>query len=415
MMTTPPFSIVIWYLFSQTDGSILSFVMECQKNGLFQTIYSIWPDAFDATAWKMISVYFITEILLLRLVPGKPFDGPVTPAGNVPKYKDNAMACFLLSVVFYLTGAYYLNLYSGGLIYVKFGPILSALNVFSFALCGFLYLKGLYFPSSGDSGSSDNPVFDFYWGTELYPRVFGCDIKVLTNCRWGLMFWAIGPISFMCYQYETFGYVSDSMIVSVALQLVYVAKFFWWESGYMKTMDIMHDRAGYYLCWGCVVWVPAVYTSQALYLASRPRTLGTPVSIALFVAGLLMIALNYSIDEQRQRFRASNGKCLIWGKKPSFISAKYVTENGQEKESLLLTSGWWGVSRHFHYVPEVLGALCWTIPCGFDNILPYFYVVFLTLLLRDRADRDDARCADKYGKYWAKYCERVPNLIFPKI
>ena len=21
-------------------------------------------------------------------------------------------------------------------------------------------------------------------------------------------------------------------------------------------MDIMHDRAGYYLCWGCLCWVP---------------------------------------------------------------------------------------------------------------------------------------------------------------
>jgi hypothetical protein len=31
-------------------------------------------------------------------------------------------------------------------------------------------------------------------------------------------------------------------------------------------MDIMHDRAGYYICWGCLVWVPSVYTSPALFL-----------------------------------------------------------------------------------------------------------------------------------------------------
>ena len=28
----------------------------------------------------------------------------------------------------------------------------------------------------------------------------------------------------------------------------------------------MHDRAGYYICWGCLVWVPSVYTSPALFL-----------------------------------------------------------------------------------------------------------------------------------------------------
>lgn len=29
-----------------------------------------------------------------------------------------------------------------------------------------------------------------------------------------------------------------------------------WETGYLSTIDIMHDRAGYYICWGCLVWVP---------------------------------------------------------------------------------------------------------------------------------------------------------------
>ncbi len=26
-----------------------------------------------------------------------------------------------------------------------------------------------------------------------------------------------------------------------------------WETGYWGSMDIMHDRAGYYICWGCLV------------------------------------------------------------------------------------------------------------------------------------------------------------------
>lgn len=43
--------------------------------------------------------------------------------------------------------------------------------------------------------------------------------------------------------------------VSVILQLVYITKFFHWEMGYMNSMDIQHDRAGYYLCWGCLVSV----------------------------------------------------------------------------------------------------------------------------------------------------------------
>ncbi len=30
-------------------------------------------------------------------------------------------------------------------------------------------------------------------------------------------------------------------------------KFFHWEMGYVNTMDIQHDRAGFYICWGCLV------------------------------------------------------------------------------------------------------------------------------------------------------------------
>ena len=68
------------------------------------------------------------------------------------------------------------------------------------------------------------------------------------------------------------------MVVSVGLMCLYCTKFFWWEAGYWNTMDIMHDRAGYYLCWGCMVWVPCIYTSPAMYLVHHPLHLGAPVS-----------------------------------------------------------------------------------------------------------------------------------------
>lgn len=183
----------------------------------------------------------------------------------------------------------------------------------------------------------------------------------------------------------------------------------------MKSIDIMHGRAGFYLCWGCLVWVPAVYTSPAMYLASRPQSVvgGSLAFWLIFAVGCCMIGLNYAIDEQRQRFRATNGNTLIWGRKPTYVTAHYVTEKGEKKESLLLASGFWGLSRHFHYVPEILAALCWTLPCGTQHLLPYFYVIFLTILLHDRAFRDDARCQDKYGKDWNKYCSQVKRLIVP--
>lgn len=79
------------------------------------------------------------------------------------------------------------------------------------------------------------------------------------------------------------------------------AWFAWrWESGYWNTMDIAHDRAGYYLCWGCLNWVPAIYTSQPLFLANHPYQLPAPVALLIFLAGAACIYINYDCDRQRQ-------------------------------------------------------------------------------------------------------------------
>ncbi|MCO5558810.1 hypothetical protein L7F22_012397 [Adiantum nelumboides] len=220
-------------------------------------------------------------------------------------------------------------------------------------------------------------------------------------------------ISFVLWQYEVHGKVADSMLVSTALMLIYITKFFWWESGYWNTMDIAHDRAGFYICWGCLVWVPSVYTSPAMYLVNHPITLGSQAALSIFLAGVACIYINYDCDRQRQVFRRTNGKCTIWGKPASKIDAVYVTETGETKSSLLLCSGWWGISRHFHYMWEILAAFFWSVPALFHHFLPYFYVIFLTILLFDRSKRDDHRCKSKYGKYWAAYCKKVPYKIIP--
>jgi 7-dehydrocholesterol reductase len=237
---------------------------------------------------------------------------------------------------------------------------------------------------------------------------------MFTNCRFGLMSWAIILLSFAAKQKELYG-LSDSMIVAVSLQLLYITKFFFWETGYLRSLDIMHDRAGFYICWGCLVWVPGIYTSSTLYLVNHPNHLGFFWGGLILTLGSICILINYWADSQRQRIRALEGKCTILGKTPLLIHAKYTTEQGEQKENVLLASGWWGISRHFHYLPEILGAFFWSVPALFDNFLPYFYVIYLTLLLVDRAYRDDKRCAEKYGVAWDEYCQTVPYKMIPGI
>ena len=135
--------------------------------------------------------------------------------------------------------------------------------------------------------------------------------------------------------------------------------------------------------------------------------------MGILIAGTTCIFINYLADRQRQYVRSKNGECTIWNKKPDLIFANYKTEWGEEKQSLLLASGWWGISRHFHYLPELLGAFFWSLPAMSSYYMPYFYLTFLFLLLIDRSYRQEKRCAMKYGKDWDKYCESVPFRLIP--
>jgi 7-dehydrocholesterol reductase len=412
----PPTSILLWYTHTALGGSLASLAAMVRDVGLFGTISAAWGPVLlgSKTAWTILGVFAAIELLLLRLLPGKTFHGPVTANGNVPVYKANGVLAFAVTIALFAGASWGLHLFSPTIVYDNFGGIIGALNVFSLAFCALLYLKGRFAPSSSDHGTSGNPVFDYYWGTELYPRVLGWDVKQFTNCRFGMMGWPLILLSFAARQQAIHG-LSDSMAVAVGLQLVYIAKFFWWETGYLRSLDIMHDRAGFYICWGCLVWVPSVYTSSTLYLVDHPNHLGPVVAAAIAVLGVASIFMNYAADAQRQRVRATDGRTTVWGKPPVIIVGHYTTEKGEHKESLLLASGFWGISRHFHYVPEILGALFWTLPALFANVLPYFYVVFLTALLTDRAFRDDNRCAIKYGDDWKAYCEKVRYKILPGV
>ena len=417
LLLCPPAVFIFWYVSTALDGSFLAFWQMASDQGVFNVIRSIWFPLFfgSTTAWKIILYYGAFQLLLMRIVPGKPWLGPVTPKGNTPVYKDNGMACFIITIGAFFLGSYGLHWFPPSILYDHLGALFGALNFFSIILCLFLYLKGIFAPSSSDHGVSGNPIFDYYWGTELYPLFFGWNIKQFTNCRFGMMGWPLLLLSYAAAQQNMFGYISDSMIVAIALQFIYVGKFFLWEGGYLRSLDIMHDRAGFMICWGCLVWVPCVYTSPTLYLVQHPNHLGFWLSAFIFICGAFCILSNYFADRQRQKVREKKGLCLVWRRPPRLVQTSYITEKGQAHQGILLASGWWGISRHFHYVPEILGAFFWALPALFSHFLPYFYVCFLTILLTDRAFRHDKRCKDKYGEAWDKYCTLVPYKIIPYV
>ncbi len=367
------------------------------------------------TAAGMLLVWLVFQIGLLILLPGKHLDGPATPAGNRPRYKLNGVAAFVVTHFAWWLATGPLDMFDASVVYHRFGELLATSSLAALIACIVIYVKGRDMPASRDAGGTDRPIWDFYWGTWLHPRVFDVELKQLINCRYAMLGWSIIVLSNAAAHVELHGELSNAMLVCTVLQLIYLFKFFLWEGGYFHSLDITHDRFGFYIAWGVCGWLPIVYTLPNLHLVQHWITLPWWLALGVFALGVAALVVNYQADRQRQRVRATHGKAKVWGRKPETILATYTTADGVKRQNLLLVSGWWGVARHFHYLPELLLAVAWTLPVGFNRALPWFYVGFLTILLVHRSMRDDDRCARKYGAAWTEYRTRVPWRILPGV
>mmetsp|Transcript_10779 Transcript_10779/g.32273 ORF Transcript_10779/g.32273 Transcript_10779/m.32273 type:complete len:325 (+) Transcript_10779:176-1150(+) len=310
--------------------------------------------------------------------------------------------------------------YDFGIFYDVFPGCVATLNIFGMVLALFLQYKGLHFPSTADSGTTGSFLGDFAWGTELYPQVLGIDVKRFVNCRFSMTFWMLSGLSFAYKSYTIHGRVDWGLTLSAVSQYLYLVKFFLWEIGYLRSIDIIVDRAGWEIQWGCLVFVPSVYTFCTRLLVRSPSGLSFPTAFAIFAVGFGGVVLNYLADEQRQQFRASGGKMKIFGRDAQHVVARYtVIEGGVEKErtSLLLAAGFWGAARHFQYLFELIAAWSWCCLANpaVNGALPLLYAVFLTILLFDRAGRDERKCLNKYGDDFRDYMRLVPYKIIPGV
>ncbi|XP_054381624.1 delta(14)-sterol reductase TM7SF2 isoform X3 [Pongo abelii] len=241
----------------------------------------------------------------------------------------------------------------------------ATLTAFIFSL--FLYMKAQVAPVSAlaPGGNSGNPIYDFFLGRELNPRICFFDFKYFCELRPGLIGW----------------------------------------EAILTTMDITHDGFGFMLAFGDIAWVPFTYSLQAQFLLHHPQPLGLPMASVI----CLINAIGYYI------FRGANSQKNTFRKNPSDPRVAGLETISTATGRKLLVSGWWGMVRHPNYLGDLIMALAWSLPCGVSHLLPYFYLLYFTALLVHREARDERQCLQKYGLAWQEYCRRVPYRIMPYI
>lgn len=354
--------------------------------------------------------FFLFQGFLYKILPGPKMYGSRTPEGNVPEYNNNGLLAWFTTILLQFFYTISLDMGDRKYIFEEIIPIFQKeLNIYGIILAIFLYYNSFEVQNPNEPIVSGNPIKDIYKGVELHPKCIFGDIKILINSRFGMMLWGNIVLAAMMTKYNL------AVFTSGIIQLVYITKFFAWEDGYVKTADITLDRAGYYLLWGCICYVPNFYTSPILYHYYNSEEISFSNCILTIIFGIWSIYINYSIDLERTHLRElkNKGEILLGHR---FIPASYTTGDGEEHNTWLLASGYWGMARNINYLFELSATWTWTAP-GYipTSIWCYFYIIFLTVLLIHRTYRIDRKCEEKYGSAWIHYKILVPYKILPGI
>ncbi|XP_036725839.1 delta(14)-sterol reductase LBR isoform X1 [Balaenoptera musculus] len=392
----PAFLFLLLLMCKQEEPSLLNFPPP------LPALYDLW----ETRIFGAYLLWFFLQALLYLLPIGKVVEGTPLTDGRRLKYRLNGFYAFILTSA--LVGASFfwdVELYY---VYSHFLQCAFAATVFSVVLSVYLYARALKAPRDELSpASSGNAVYDFFIGRELNPRIGTFDLKYFCELRPGLIGWVVINLVMLLAEMK----LQDRTVPSLAMilvnsfQLLYVVDALWNEEALLTTMDIIHDGFGFMLAFGDLVWVPFIYSFQAFYLVSHPNELSWPMAsliIALKLCGFVI-------------FRCANSQKNAFRKNPTDPKLAHLKTIHTATGKSLLVSGWWGFVRHPNYLGDLIMALAWSLPCGFNHILPYFYVIYFTILLVHREARDEHHCRKKYGLAWEKYCQRVPYRIFPYI
>uniref|UniRef100_A0A8C1XKC3 Delta(14)-sterol reductase LBR n=1 Tax=Cyprinus carpio TaxID=7962 RepID=A0A8C1XKC3_CYPCA len=388
MFLLPVTVLALLILCGQKDASLQSFPLE------LPALQSLW----DWQVFGIVLLWLLFQAVFSLLPVGKLVEGMPLKNGKTLKYRINGFYALLLTAVAVGVAVYqevdlsyihahFLQFYTSALL------IVTLLSVYLFVRSRWASEDEL-----APGGNSGYIIYDFFMGRELNPRIKNFDIKFFCEMRPGLMGWVL--INFAMLQaemkHQNLENPSPAMLLVNIFQLLWVVDGFWHEEKLLTMMDIVYDGFGFMLTFGDLAFVPFTFTCQAYYLVSHPNEL----SLFWIITLITMNGVGYYI------FRKANSQKFTFRKNPSDPAVSHLKTIPTATGKSLIVSGLWGWVRHPNYLGDIIMGLAWSLPCGFNHLIPYFYLIYLITLLVHRNARDERQCRKKYGSAWEEYCKQ---------
>lgn len=307
------------------------------------TLYGFWQDLKiqHLLIWHAIIASFVVlQAALYKFIPGPWHTGQYTPGGHLLQYKTNGSTTFIVTYILFWLGTTF-GAFQASLIASDFSTLVLASNTWGLVLTILAYMKACKSPTNLEDRVFTGSIFyDLCMGIELNPHVpIIDDLKMFIVGRIGMTLWPLVLTAFAILQHQNDGHVSVAMLVGIGLHFEYIIDFFWYEHWYLRTIDIAHDHVGFYIIWGCFAWLPAIYTLHAQFMGQSSLCASNWSASICFAVGTAGYLLFRFANNEKYRVRDKHGRCMVWNQPATYITARYATGDGAQRESILLTCG----------------------------------------------------------------------------
>ncbi|MCU0735323.1 MAG: ERG4/ERG24 family protein, partial [Methylotetracoccus sp.] len=194
MLTLPPFVYYLWICATFYEGAL---VLPSGTPGWLEFWSHVSPPTGKAAL--IYAVWFLLQAVLQQYAPGRSVEGMPLPDGRRLEYRMNGMLSFLVTLGL-VAGLLTLGWIDATLLYDELGPLLTVVNIFAFAFSGFLYVWGLR--GAAWERPTGRPLYDYFMGTALNPRIGSFDFKLFCEARPGMILWLLLDLSSAAKQYQ---------------------------------------------------------------------------------------------------------------------------------------------------------------------------------------------------------------------
>ena len=182
---------------------------------------------------------------------------------------------------------------------------------------------------------------------------------------------------------------------------------------HLYTYDIMCEKTGFKLTWGCFAFYPYFYCIGVWPIVDATADISPATSAAIVLLFFLGWLLTRGANLQKYVYKTrAEGTPFACG----------LVANGTVPGTRLLCTGFWGVARHVNYLGEIVQAVALALPGAFvaptlsSATLPWLYPLYYVALFVPRQVDDDEQIRLKYGKTaFDEYVRRVPYRMVPGV